>query len=326
MADDASRQADELEALRAFYGDEDVKESMSTESKQQLWRISIGPKVILELEIPSDYPSLSAPKPLIRAPQWVLDEGKNASLLQEMVEMWSEDVEVAVVWSEHCRAELDGEQHEEQPQDQDQGDADYLGIGEGTETSPEEKDGLRTFVPPSTKFHQPMRHFSTAVTDNDTNKREIFHGQPYHPPRSGASESLVAHVSSVTSLDHVNWVLAELLFGDKKVAKASHNMIAYRFFDPERGCIVSDNDDDGEKGSGKKLAALLEMSNTMNAIVVVSRWFGGVKLGPSRFKYIASTAREALDEAGFIGGGRRVDHDVVSGGSAGKRKGGSHKS
>ena len=46
--------------------------------------------------------------------------------------------------------------------------------------------------------------------------------------------------------------LAELL-SDKKVAKATHNMIAYKFHDADNGNrLVSDNDDDGEKGSGAK--------------------------------------------------------------------------
>lgn len=50
-------------------------------------------------------------------------------------------------------------------------------------------------------------------------------------------------------------------------------MIAYRFFDKDRGCLVSDNDDDGEKGAGAKLAALLEMADVRDVIVIVSRWY-----------------------------------------------------
>jgi putative IMPACT (imprinted ancient) family translation regulator len=76
-------------------------------------------------------------------------------------------------------------------------------------------------------------------------------------------------------------------------------MIAYRFLD-ESGCLVSDSDDDGEKGSGNKLSSLLELTDTQNCIVVVSRWYGGVHLGPARFKWIASVARQALEGAGFL--------------------------
>ena len=54
------------------------------------------------------------------------------------------------------------------------------------------------------------------------------------------------------------------------------------------GRQVADNDDDGEATSGQKLAGLLELMGANNVLVVVSRWFGGVHLGPARFKHIAS--------------------------------------
>lgn len=44
-------------------------------------------------------------------------------------------------------------------------------------------------------------------------------------------------------------------------------------------------------------------------VQVVSRWYGGVKLGPDRFKLINNTARTLLEATGYIkpkGGGRRA--------------------
>ena len=135
---------------------------------------------------------------------------------------------------------------------------------------------------------------------------------------------------------------------DKRIAKATHNMLAYRFTDA-RGVLVSDNDDDGESSSGAKLASLLELTNSTDVIVVVSRWFGGgaccagcsaprsgtlsfsacphrsacvsvlpvraVLLGPARFKYIASVGRALLEEAGFCSAGGKKG----SGASTAKR-------
>ena len=66
---------------------------------------------------------------------------------------------------------------------------------------------------------------------------------------------------------------------------------------------MSDNDDDGESSSGAKLASLLELTGAQNVLVVVSRWYGGIHLGPARFKYIAATGRAMLEEAGMLGGG-----------------------
>ena len=77
-------------------------------------------------------------------------------------------------------------------------------------------------------------------------------------------------------------------------------MIAYKFYDTNAKCYVSDSDDDGEKGAGSKLASLLDLTNVEDCMVVVSRWYGGVHLGPARFKWIAVVARQALEEAGFI--------------------------
>ncbi|KAF1807778.1 hypothetical protein FB192DRAFT_1420100 [Mucor lusitanicus] len=37
-----------------------------------------------------------------------------------------------------------------------------------------------------------------------------------------------------------------------------------------------------------------------NVVVVVTRWFGGIHLGPDRFKDINNVARMALDECGYI--------------------------
>tara|TARA_A100001015_G_C14827320_1_gene647198 strand:- start:502 stop:654 length:153 start_codon:yes stop_codon:yes gene_type:complete len=39
--------------------------------------------------------------------------------------------------------------------------------------------------------------------------------------------------------------------------------------------------------------------NTQNVCVVVSRWFGGVLLGPDRFKYINNAGRILLEQNGY---------------------------
>ena len=73
----------------------------------------------------------------------------------------------------------------------------------------------------------------------------------------------------------------DLKASDKKVAKATHNMIAYRIRKPG-GIVVQDNDDDGEDAAGRRLAHLLQVMDCWDCLVVVSRWYGGIKLGPDR--------------------------------------------
>eukprot|EP00934_Nitzschia_sp_Nitz4_P002997 Nitzschia sp. Nitz4//scaffold53_size117307//72413//73395//NITZ4_003773-RA/size117307-augustus-gene-0.93-mRNA-1//1//CDS//3329554214//2987//frame0 len=291
MDDDASRRQEELEALQAFYGDDVEVTGPSAEAGP--WKIKIASSIDLEVLLPLHYPSTESPTPRVHAPVFVLDEVRRASLEEELVAMYQEETEVVIMWAEHLRDTLGSEVHL-----LDDGASKQERVPEETPLETPNDSSVRVFQPPTSKFGQPTRAFPASVVLNQANQRTIFRGQPFHPPKSGPSETMIAHVASVESMDQVHWVLAELLFNDKKVAKATHNMIAYRFFD--EGCLVSDNDDDGEKGAGAKLAALLDMADCRNVIVVVSRWFGGVLLGSARFKYIASTARDALEEAGFL--------------------------
>jgi putative IMPACT (imprinted ancient) family translation regulator len=55
-----------------------------------------------------------------------------------------------------------------------------------------------------------------------------------------------------------------------------------------------DNDDDGEDAAGSRLAHLLDMRQEDGAFVVVSRWFGGIHLGPKRFAHITNVAGKLL--------------------------------
>jgi putative IMPACT (imprinted ancient) family translation regulator len=51
-------------------------------------------------------------------------------------------------------------------------------------------------------------------------------------------------------------------------------------------------DDDGETGAGDKLLYLLERMEVTNTLVVVTRWYGGIQLGPDRFKHITGVAKQ----------------------------------
>jgi Uncharacterized protein family UPF0029 len=71
---------------------------------------------------------------------------------------------------------------------------------------------------------------------------------------------------------------------------------------------LQDYDDDGETAAGSRLLKLLTIVGAENVVVVVSRWFGGVLLGPSRFTHINNAARAILDQYGYI---KKVDGKVA---------------
>ncbi|KAJ1470136.1 ribosomal protein S5 domain 2-type protein [Baffinella frigidus] len=85
------------------------------------------------------------------------------------------------------------------------------------------------------------------------------------------------------------------------IARASHNILAFRLTTPS-GNLLSDCDDDGESAAGGRLLHLLNIVGAANVCVVVSRWYGGIHLGPDRFKHINSVARQLLASQGYIGG------------------------
>ncbi|BGP00849.1 Protein IMPACT-like protein [Rhodotorula toruloides] len=108
----------------------------------------------------------------------------------------------------------------------------------------------------------------------------------------------VGHAAKVNSLEEVDAVM-EALLSNNKIAKATHNISAYQFTTAS-GTRHADNDDDGETAAGSRLAHLLTLLDVPNVMVVVSRWYGGIHLGPDRFKLINQAARDALTDAGFL--------------------------
>ena len=77
----------------------------------------------------------------------------------------------------------------------------------------------------------------------------------------------------------------------KKFAKATHNSWAVILPDgtPLKG-------DDGESGAGMVILRMLEREERQGEIVVVTRWFGGTKLGGDRFRRVQDCVRLWFEE------------------------------
>jgi len=116
---------------------------------------------------------------------------------------------------------------------------------------------------------------------------EIYHGEPVTDRKS----KFQAHLAHVETVEEVAFVISDLL-SNKKIASATHNISAYRLY--KNGILTASRDDDGETGAGDKLLYMLERMKVTNVVVVVTRWFGGVLLGPDRFKLINNVAKELL--------------------------------
>jgi len=139
----------------------------------------------------------------------------------------------------------------------------------------------------------------SGIVEEESEKSEEEESSPdvptiYHgTPETDRKSKFQAHIAGVHSLDEVKLVMSELM-KDKKIASATHNISAYRVL--INGTMHDSRDDDGETGAGDILLYILDQLNCENIVVVVTRWFGGILLGPDRFKHIQNVARAIIDE------------------------------
>ncbi|KAI4242934.1 MAG: hypothetical protein L6R40_003807 [Gallowayella cf. fulva] len=119
-----------------------------------------------------------------------------------------------------------------------------------------------------------------AISNTVTEKKSVF----------------LARACAVESTAEAQRAITHLLSTDKRAGKATHNISAYRIRTLVGGneVVYQDCDDDGEDAAGGRLLRLLQMMEAWNVLVVVSRWYGGVKLGPARFGIINGVAREVV--------------------------------
>ena len=128
----------------------------------------------------------------------------------------------------------------------------------------------------------------------------------------------VARCAPVTSPAQAAAYIQHLKDTDRRVRSASHNMTAYRIrqspgLSREKGekseksekigkseVVFQDCDDDGETAAGGRLLHLMQLMDLWDVVVVVTRWYGGHKLGPRRFALINQAARDAFVQAGLV--------------------------
>ncbi|KAJ3211085.1 hypothetical protein HDU67_004793 [Dinochytrium kinnereticum] len=177
-------------------------------------------------------------------------------------------------------------------------------------SSPSEPEDLTAMIEMAQHSHQDINPISTVkihvASSPITDRRSVFQG-------------FCASVSTMEELDEVR----KSLRSNGKIARCTHLIWAYRLtsktpgpekqvhhkkdkgnqkYRPETtGVIIrQDCDDDGEQAAGGRLLHLLQILDMQNVVVLVARWYGGVQLGPARFKHINQAARDVLEESGML--------------------------
>ncbi|KAI8338891.1 ribosomal protein S5 domain 2-type protein [Chlamydoabsidia padenii] len=279
-------QQEELLAVCAIYGDSVLqKDELNTTDDQSVYLLTLNvdqddqdnksPRVIiLRLFLPSTYPSVDMPVFEIASKYCgnsKIDTTMILTIQQGFEQLFQPGQVVLFEWIQWLREYIE--------------DTVSTTVMELTNTLKEEEEKEEdTIDPPS---------FSSS---SDVPLLDIFSSEPL-VDRKSIFVAHVAHVDTTQQVDQVMGVLLE----NKKIAKATHNIMAYRINLPGDR-ILQDNDDDGETAAGGRLMHLLQILDVKNVVVVVSRWYGGIQLGADRFKDINNCARKALEDCGYVDG------------------------
>ena len=111
---------------------------------------------------------------------------------------------------------------------------------------------------------------------------------------NASGSSFQGHKADVTDKAQIIPTLNKL-YTNHSVARASHNVYAYRIRS-QHGTVVENWCDDGEHGAGRKLLKLLQDEGITNELIVVTRWYNGKHMGPLRFNCILDTAKNIINQ------------------------------
>lgn len=118
-----------------------------------------------------------------------------------------------------------------------------------------------------------------ATSKSLSSKGSVFiaHAAPITSPsmRTGLMKILFNNYPDLEkTADHVAWAIRTSFGGSSLVQEASF--------------------DDGEAGCGKFMLELLREANITNTTVVLARWYGGLMLGPDRWRLMRECLNDAL--------------------------------
>lgn len=260
MVDNLSLQVDEIEALKAIY--ESQMQVEDVVQRSYLFRVILNPSYMFNLYVvlPPEYPLASPPKYELQAP-W-LETNERVFLQENLNRIYAEASGQSILfsWIEFIKEFVENK--------------------------------MQSIVE---KLHQCEKAPVVSISDGELQLPSWVHGDSLTDRRS----TFQAHLVVINSPTLIAPVRAKLL-ENRKISIATHNIMAYRVFIQPSNSYVQDCDDDGEAAAGKRLLHLLQILDVKNVVVIVSRWYGGIHLGPDRFKHINNAARSLLVQQGLV--------------------------
>ena len=258
---------DEIQAIRSIYGDQVVRNVHAG-----VFNLSIPQSATsLRIFFPVDYPASS---PQILGTETIGDSSKKG-YGKRIVDLAASTLHRVFTPGSVCLFDLLQELEASHVSDSEEQES---LSSQGPQSNLESKQHITPVLSPALD-EEPRWITSAPVTE----KKSTF----------------LARVCSVKAPQQAKACVIHLLETDKRAAKATHNITAYRIRSAANAGSTSkityqDCNDDGETAAGGRLLHLLQVMDVWDILVVVSRWYGGVRLGPDRFSIINNVAREAI--------------------------------
>ncbi|KAF8161275.1 ribosomal protein S5 domain 2-type protein [Crassisporium funariophilum] len=112
----------------------------------------------------------------------------------------------------------------------------------------------------------------------------------------------VASIYHATTLDEAKARVKHVKHTVHRAKPAAHEIAAWRCMilkhgrtglnGPQDFELMQGSKDDGESWAGGRVLKVMQSLAIIDAVVIVSRWFGGTMLGPARFAHIETCAME----------------------------------
>jgi len=271
---------DEVTSLNAIF-DQGTLVPIDEDARVYSLRLPSLPSITLRIEFPADYPD--APPSVLGTQSVGQDVPKGmgnraVDVVRNVLAKIYQPGEACVYdLLEEAREALEQAEQQGDLQLHDQHETEHIEEAESSRTAPDASIDLGP---------EPPWIIAPALTE----KKSVF----------------LARVAPVSSPAQARQYVAHLLATDKKAARATHNMTAWRIKGPN-DTSYQDCDDDGETAAGSRMLHLMQLMDVWNVMVIVTRWYGGILLGPDRFRIINTAAREALILGGYAKEGKDGD-------------------
>ncbi|KAK5652785.1 hypothetical protein OQA88_9641 [Cercophora sp. LCS_1] len=181
----------------------------------------------------------------------------------------------------------------------------YSWKGEETVGEGQPSDGIKS--EPSVKDEPSTQSTSSTATLGPLPPKNPW---ATSQPISLKSSTFIGRATHMTDPNQRKTLIQSLLNSNPSLRTATHNAWAYRANSPT-GRIREESFDDGETGCGDLMLRVMREAGAVDTLVVMTRWFGGILLGPDRWRLMRNVVTNALSERLRRGGG-----EVTLGGEA----------